>query len=149
MILLPQPLECWGVHHGRPPSTRSTRLTRTGWGRHPGRRSLPLQEPVAASQSPPGGASHPLPLDGPDSVFSPAGDAAPVSTERETEAGPSTPQQSRLFPDCPRPGPLQTPPRASLPPRPRAGLLPRLQAMVALDDPDGGLEATPGAETRL
>lgn len=61
----------------------------------------------------------------------------------------ATPLQPRLFPGCPRPGPLQTPPRASLPPRPRAGLQSRLQAMVALDDPDGGLEATPGAETRL
>lgn len=76
-----------------------------------------------------------------------------MSTERETEAGglpqSYTPQQPRLFPGCPRPEPLQTPPSASLPPRPRAGLQPGLQAMVALDDSDGGLEATPGAETRL
>lgn len=68
--------------------------------------------------------------------------------EKETEA--ELPARQPLgFLGCPRPGPLQTPPRTSLPPRPPAGLQPQLQAMVALDNPEGGPEATPNAGTRL
>lgn len=71
-----------------------------------------------------------------------------MPTERETEAELPAPQPP-WFPGCPRPGPLQTPPRTSLPPRPPARLQPQLQAMVALDNPEGGPEATPSEGTRL